>query len=72
MLFFIYAKFKLCESGSVLIYVMPFAINFDTGQMPGFFILGRKIMEEQESNIKKTKNIYQNTADLYESLYDGE
>jgi hypothetical protein len=39
--------------------------------MSGFFILGRKIMEEQnntefKNSIKKTK------AELYESFYDGE
>ena len=40
--------------------------------MPGFFILGRKIMKEQENNNRKTNNIHKTKADLYESLYDAE
>ena len=40
--------------------------------MPGFFILGRKIMKEQERNQIKTNDIHQAKADLYESLYDAE
>ena len=52
-------------------YVVPVCDRLNSGQMPGFFILGRKIMKEQDNtqaknNIKKTK------ADLYESFYDGE
>jgi hypothetical protein len=50
---------------------VPVCNRLNSGQMPGFFILGRKIMKEQnntqtKNNIKKTK------ADLYESFYDGE
>ena len=42
------------------------------GTCPVFFILGRKIMKEQERNQIKTNDIHQTKADLYESLYDAE
>jgi len=72
MLFFLYAKIKRCASGGLHTYVVPFYNNFHTGHMPGFFILGRKIMKEQERNQIKTNDIHQTKADLYESLYDAE
>ena len=40
--------------------------------MPGFFILGRKIMKKQENGQTKANDIKRTKAEIYESLYDGE
>ncbi len=71
MLFFYYAKIKYCKSGDLHTYVVPVCNCFVTGHMPGFFILGRKIMEDKEKE-NRHRDIKRTKADIYESLYNEE
>jgi hypothetical protein len=51
---------------------VPICNRLKSGHLPGFFILGRKIMKEQKNTNTSNNNIKKTKADLYESFYDGE
>lgn len=65
-------KLQYCASGELHIYVVPFRNRLKSGHLPGFFILGRKIMKDQTNTDTNNNNIKKTKADLYESFYDGE